>query len=119
MTSLQTFINILEEQGQLVRVTQSVSPELEITEIADRVCKGPEKHNKAVLFENVQGYEMPVLINMFGNAERMAMALHVHTLEDLNNNLARLIDLKPWITVGQSSSCCRSSSPHPKKSSCT
>ncbi|MGD9091424.1 MAG: menaquinone biosynthesis decarboxylase, partial [Anaerolineales bacterium] len=70
------------------------SPHLEITEIADRVMKGPRQRNKALLFENLPGYEMPVLINMFGSPERMAWALGVEDLDELNQNLARLIDLR-------------------------
>ncbi len=45
---------------------------LEMTEIADRVCKGPKRANKALLFENVKGSSIPVLINAFGSSERMA-----------------------------------------------
>ena len=94
MTSLRKFVQKLEEQEQLVRIHRQVSAELEITEIVDRVSKGKELHNKALLFDNVHGYDIPVLINMFGSAERMAMALHVHELEELDLNLSRLIDLK-------------------------
>jgi len=93
MYSLRKFVQNLEEQGQLVRIHKSVSAELDITEIVDRVSKGPEQHNKALLFDNIHGYDMPVLMNMFGSAKRMAMALHVEKLEDLNTKLTRLIDL--------------------------
>ncbi|MGD8967252.1 MAG: UbiD family decarboxylase [Anaerolineae bacterium] len=92
--SLCDFVDHLESRGELVRVGQAVSAELEITEIADRVSKGPDAHNKALLFENVRGYEVPVLINMFGSAERMAWALHVEELEDLRRNLAEVVDLR-------------------------
>jgi 4-hydroxy-3-polyprenylbenzoate decarboxylase len=77
-----------------MRVGQAVSAELEITEIVDRISKGQEAQNKALLFENVTGYEVPVSINMFGSAERMAWALHVEELEDLRRNLAELIDVR-------------------------
>jgi len=65
---LREFIAFLELHGQLQRVTAPVSADLEITEITDRVSKagGP-----ALLFENVRGYDMPVLINTFGSEERM------------------------------------------------
>ena len=52
-------MQLLESRGQLVRVTKPVSAELEITEIVERVSKGPAERNKALLFENVTGYEMP------------------------------------------------------------
>ena len=98
--TLRDFVRLLESRGQLVRVTAPVSAALEITEIVERVSKGPAAHNKALLFENVTGYEMPVLINMFGSAERMAWALHVDALDDLNHNLAQLIDLRLPHNVG-------------------
>ena len=70
-TDLRDFIAALEREGELVRVKHPVSAELEITEIADRTVKsgGP-----ALLFENVAGSSMPVLINHYGSMRRMAMA---------------------------------------------
>jgi 4-hydroxy-3-polyprenylbenzoate decarboxylase len=92
--SLKDYINLLEEKGQLVRVREPVSPILEITEITDRVCKGPSGVNKALLFENLPGYEVPVLINSFGSAQRMAWGLGVEQLEELNTRLSQVIDLR-------------------------
>ncbi|NLF78605.1 MAG: menaquinone biosynthesis decarboxylase, partial [Chloroflexi bacterium] len=74
---LRAFITRLETEGELVRITAPVSPHLEITEITDRVSKGPAAQNKALLFENVEGSTMPVLINAYGSARRMALALGV------------------------------------------
>ncbi|MGB9641526.1 MAG: menaquinone biosynthesis decarboxylase [Anaerolineales bacterium] len=91
---LPEFIAHLESQGELIRIQQPVSPILEITEITDRVCKGRAKRNVALLFENVIGYDFPVLINAFGSAQRMAWALGVNHLDELSDNLARLIDLR-------------------------
>jgi len=70
--NLQDFVQVLEREGELKRIAYPVKPALEITEIADRVMKngGP-----ALLFENVVGKKMPVLINAFGSLKRMAMAL--------------------------------------------
>jgi 4-hydroxy-3-polyprenylbenzoate decarboxylase len=92
--NLRDFISALERCGELVRIKAPVDPELEITEITDRVSKGPADRNKALLFENVKGSGMPVLINAFGNARRMAMALNVEDLDDLNHDLAKVIDLR-------------------------
>lgn len=89
---LHSYLTLLESRDQLLRIQHPVSPELEMTEIVDRISKGPAEQNKAVLFENPQGYEIPVLMNMFGSAERMAWALHVDELEDLRRNLGRLLD---------------------------
>ena len=72
--NLKEFIEALDKAGELVRITTEVNPELEITEIADRVSKLPDG-GKALLFENVRGSKMPVLINAFGSYRRMAMAM--------------------------------------------
>ena len=55
---LRDFLTLLEQQGELKRITLPVDPHLEITEIADRTLRagGP-----ALLFENPKGYSMPVL----------------------------------------------------------
>ncbi len=91
---LSEFVSVLENAGELKRVTTSVSRDLEITEITDRISKGPADENKALLFENVDGFEMPLLINAFGNEKRMALALGVNNLDELRQNLSKLIDLK-------------------------
>ena len=91
---LREFIKLLDERGELVRVRAQVDPELEITEITDRVSKGPAEQNKALLFENVKDSAMPVLINAFGSERRMAWALGVGNLDELNQKLAAVIDLR-------------------------
>ena len=97
---LRAFVQRLEKAGELVRIRVPVSAELEITEIADRVMKSPPERNKALLFENVRGHDMPVLINMFGSPRRMAWALGVEDLEELRHRLAELI--KPEVPQGWS-----------------
>jgi len=69
---LQTFVRELEQRGWLKRVSVEVDPILEVTEIADRVTKagGP-----TLLFERVRGSAHPLLINTYGSAERMCLAL--------------------------------------------
>ena len=88
---LQSFIRLLESRGELVRVTEPVSHDLEITEIADRLVKngGP-----AVLFENVTGKDFPVVIGLMGTRERMAWALGVDDLEQPANRIRKLLDVK-------------------------
>ena len=87
---LREFIAFLEEKGELVRVKTPVSCELEITEINDRVVKsgGP-----ALLFENVEGYNIPVLTNTYGSARRIAWALGVESLDDLVARVGKLLGL--------------------------
>ena len=74
---LREFIDELERRGWLKRIKVPVDAELEITEITDRVSKFRDGRNVALLFENVRGYDMPVLMNQFGSYERMALALGV------------------------------------------
>lgn len=75
--SLRDFIDRLESSGRLVRVSEPVSTELEMTEIQTRLLAeaGP-----AVLFENPVGpdgrrFDMPVLVNLFGTVERVAWGM--------------------------------------------
>ncbi len=91
---LRDFVAHLERHGQLRRIPARVSRELEIAEITDRVSKGPAGQNVALLFEQVEGFEMPVLINTFGAARRMAWALGAEDLDDLSARVAKLLDLK-------------------------
>ena len=87
---LREFINLLEERGELVRIKTPVSPELEITEITDRMVKsgGP-----ALLFENVSGHSAPVLINIFGTHRRTALGLGVEDIDDLSDRVRRLLSM--------------------------
>lgn len=86
--SLYHFIEILENHGELVRVHERVDPELEITEITDRISKQPGG-GKALLFENT-GTNFPVLINAFGSEKRMELALGVNHLDDIGKDLEAL-----------------------------
>jgi 4-hydroxy-3-polyprenylbenzoate decarboxylase len=85
--SITHFIAALESAGELVRVKEFVSPQLEITEITDRISKN---HGKALLFENT-GTEFPLLINAFGSEKRMCMALGVKNLNKAGEDLSRII----------------------------
>jgi len=91
---LRELIADLDKRGELRRVTAPVSRDLEIAEITDRVSKGPAEKNVALLFENVQGFTTPVLINAFGSSERMAAALGVERLDELSARVAKLLDLR-------------------------
>ncbi len=98
---LRDFIQLLEQHHQLTRVTAPVSAELEITEITDRISKGPAEKNLALMFAHVTGSQMPLLINAFGSARRMAWALGVDDLDELNHRLGRLIDPRLPDGLGQ------------------
>ncbi|WP_366922268.1 menaquinone biosynthesis decarboxylase [Metallumcola ferriviriculae] len=77
---LQHFIEELDKRGELKRINAPVSNDLEITEITDRVSKD---YGPALLFENVKGYDMPVLTNAYGSFERMGFSLGVEDLDDI------------------------------------
>ena len=92
--SLRDFIDRLENEGRLIRVTEPVSTELEMTEIQTRLIAegGP-----AVLFENVVGSDMPVLVNLFGTVERVAwgMGREPDQLREVGETLAFLRQPEP------------------------
>jgi 4-hydroxy-3-polyprenylbenzoate decarboxylase len=71
-TDLRDFIAELEASGDLVRISAEVDPKLEMTEIADRTLRGG---GPALLFENPKGYDMPVLANLFGTEQRVALGM--------------------------------------------
>ncbi len=79
---LRDFIELLEKEGELVRVSAEVDPCLEVTEISDRTLRagGP-----ALLFENPKGSEFPMLTNLFGNTRRIAMAMGQEDLDGLRD----------------------------------
>jgi 4-hydroxy-3-polyprenylbenzoate decarboxylase len=91
---LREFVDHLERRGRLRRITTPVSRDLEITEITDRVSKGPADRNVALLFERVEGFDTPMLINAFGAPDRMAWALGVERLDELGERLAKLLDIR-------------------------
>ncbi len=96
--SLIEFIDRLELEGELLRVKEPVSPILEISEITDRVSK-QTGGGKALLFENVEGSSMPVLINAFGSAKRMNLALGVYNIEDIAKRIESYIKIPPPTTL--------------------
>ncbi len=109
---LRDWMQALEKAGELKRIGEEVSPELEITEITDRVSKigapgkgmgaaGKAKSDKyaaggpALLFENVKGHPgHKVLINQFGSERRMAMALGVERLDEIAERIQGLMNVK-------------------------
>jgi 4-hydroxy-3-polyprenylbenzoate decarboxylase len=96
--SLKEFITRLESEGELVRIAEPVSPILEIAEITDSVSKSPDG-GKALLFKNVEGSAMPVLINAFGSWRRIQMALGVSSLEKIAQEIERFIKIAPPATL--------------------
>ena len=79
-SDLRDFIKGLEQRGELKRIQTPVSPVLEMTEICDRTLR---KGGPALLFENPTGSDMPVLGNLFGTPERVAMGMGAESISEL------------------------------------
>ncbi|MEH8029789.1 4-hydroxy-3-polyprenylbenzoate decarboxylase [Gallibacterium anatis] len=93
--NLREFIALLEQQGELKRITVEVDPYLEMTEIADRTLR---KGGPALLFENAKGFDMPVLCNLFGTPKRVALGMgqeDVSALREVGKLLAFLKEPEP------------------------
>ena len=95
---MREFIDALDKRGLLKRITTPVDCELEITEITDRVSKLKGAKNVALLFENVKGYDVPVLMNAFGSMERMAIAFGVEKIDDIADELREILKL-PYVSL--------------------
>lgn len=89
--NLQQFIDVLEKEGELIRINSYVDPKLEIAEITDRISK-TAGGGKALLFENT-GYDFPVLMNAYGSERRMCLALGVQHLDDVAKEIEALFHL--------------------------
>ncbi|KPJ90525.1 MAG: 3-octaprenyl-4-hydroxybenzoate carboxy-lyase [Gammaproteobacteria bacterium SG8_11] len=69
---LRDFIQQLETAGQLKRISAEIDPYLQMTEVCDRTLRGG---GPALLFENPKGSTIPVLANLFGTPQRVAMGM--------------------------------------------
>jgi len=90
-TDLRDFVRALEKHGELKRIPFEVSPELEITEFADRSVKsgGP-----ALLFEKPAGSNVPVLINAFASMRRMEVALEVSSVDEIAARISEFLEMR-------------------------
>lgn len=79
-SDLQQFCSALSSGGQLKKVAQPVSPELQVTALCHRSLI---KNGPALLFENPQGFDIPILGNLFGNEKRILAALEMETRQEL------------------------------------
>lgn len=93
---LQTFMKEIDNIGELIHIEAKVSPELEITEIADRISK---VYGPALLFTNVEGSKYPVLINAMGSYKRMSMGLGVEKLDDIARDLEEYFVLGNYMSL--------------------
>ncbi len=91
-SDLREWIELLEREGELVRVGAEVDPQLEVTEIVDRTVKagGP-----ALLFERPVGSEHALLVNQFGSERRMCLAFGAASLDEVAARLADVLEMQP------------------------
>jgi 4-hydroxy-3-polyprenylbenzoate decarboxylase len=118
--TLRDFVHALEQAGELVRVRPQVSPVLEIGALADAESKRPAPRppsdaaraadplhahlgGRALLFENVEGLDIPVLINAFGSYRRMEMALGCEDggFAAIANRIADMVKPEPPRSLGE------------------
>lgn len=92
---LRDFISLLEQRGELKRIDKEIDPNLEMTEICDRTLRA---QGPAILFEHPKGSTIPVLGNLFGTPERVAMGMgeeSVDALREIGKLLAFLKEPDP------------------------
>lgn len=85
---MKDFIDKLTDNNQLIRIKGFVDPELEITEITDRISKSGEG-GKALLFENT-GKDFPVLINALGSYKRLCLAFNTDELDKIGFEIEKI-----------------------------
>src|SRR6202050_5399443 len=104
-SSMREFADKLETCGELVRITEPVRTDLEITALANREMKSPGG-GKALLIERPlcptgKISAFPVLINAFGTEKRMALALEVNHVDEVADQIAFLLKVKPPKSIGE------------------
>lgn len=96
---LNQFIELIGREGELRRISQPVSPILEITEITDRVSK---KGGPALLFEKVEGHRFPAITNLFGSEKRMRLCLGGKSPNEVGGELKKFLEMEPPDTLWKS-----------------
>src|SRR5947207_13292474 len=87
---LEDLLGDLEKRRLLARITEPVSPDLEIAAVTDCACKLPDG-GPALLFDKPSGHDIPVASNVYGSQERICLALGVKTLDDLAGEIDALM----------------------------
>ena len=87
--SMAEFLAVLQDNGELVRITASVDSALEMAAITDRVAKSSPEGGPALLFENVKNSKIPVVTNLLGSRRRLCLCLGVSDLNDVAAELDR------------------------------
>src|SRR4029079_13719312 len=97
-TDLRDWLQHLRREGELDEGAAQADPHLDITEITDRVTKagGP-----ALLFSDVKGSSLPLLINQFGTERRTCMAFGVESLDELGARIQGGLEMTPPGGLGE------------------
>lgn len=93
---LQSFLHALDERGLLSKVDVEVDPDLEITEITDRISK---LYGKGLQFNRVKGSKYPLVINTMGTYERLNLGFGVNNLDDIAEEMASFMDFSQFSTL--------------------
>ncbi len=88
--NLASFVKILEERNEVIKIREFVDPVLEIAEITDRFSKLPDG-GKALLFLNT-GTDFPILSNALGSQKRMSLALGVENISEIEERLQNVFN---------------------------
>jgi 4-hydroxy-3-polyprenylbenzoate decarboxylase len=103
--SMREFANKLDTAGELIRISEPVRTELEITALADREMKSPGG-GKALLIEKPvlpggKTSAFPVLINAYGSTRRMSLSLEVDDVDEIADQIGSLMKPKPPTSIGE------------------
>lgn len=93
---LTRFLKALKTKNLLTEIDVEVDPELEITEIADRISK---VYGNALLFNNVKGSKFPLVINAMGTYERLNLGLGVDHLDEIAHQIEDYLNLSAYVTL--------------------
>lgn len=93
---LPHYLEALHHNHLIHTIDCEVDPELEITEIADRVSK---KYGKALLFTSVKGSKYPLVINAMGTYERLNLGLGVNDLDEIATQIEDYMNLSAYVTL--------------------
>lgn len=96
LKDLHQFVELLEREGEIRRVHQTISPILEITEITDRMSK---RGGPALLFEKVEGHPFPVVTNLFGSEKRMKLCFGGRSPDEVGRELKKVLEMEAPDTV--------------------
>ena len=94
--NLQSYLNALKNKKLLTEINIEVDPELEITEITDRVSK---KFGNALVFNNVKGSKFPLVINAMGTYERLNLGFGVNDLDEIARQIEGYMDVGSYASL--------------------